>query len=304
MRTQPFNIMKTHSFLILSLALWIAAPVASAIVVDGKFDPNEGYTNVQSLYYRTDTGQDLSTPGTLYSHRDAAGNVYAAFVVPLSFVDNTYGSNAIGWKGGHSFSDLVLSDSGRFAFYGEDGKPVMDFYLDYIAQVQNAGGKPGTALNSDYTSGGITGANVSKGHAGSLITGNASNLLEWGTSLSYNFNELGYKLRQNSPATTVQYNPDGSINYSQGYADSQTHPGWIYDMIYEVKISNAAFAQSGFGGVAFTEIHASPNKVGGSSITLVPEPSTYLIGAGILLLIGFKERKRFSSLLRTSKSEA
>jgi len=297
--------MKLHSFLILSLALFIAAPHASAIVVDGKFDPNEGYTNVQSLYYRTDTGQDLATPGTLYSHVDqATGDVYAAFVVPLSFVDNTYGSNAIGWSGGHKFSDLVLSDSGRFAFYGEDGSKVMDFYLDYLAQVQNAPGQPGTSHTSDYTSGGITGANVSKGHAGSLITGSASNLLEWGTSLSYNFNELGYKLTQNSPATTVQYNPDGSIDYSQGYADSTTHPGWIYEMVYEVKISGAAFAQSGFGGVAFTEIHASPNKVGGSSITLIPEPSTYLIGAGILLLVGFKERKRFSSLLRTSKSEA
>ncbi len=296
--------MKTHSFLLLSLALWIVAPDASAIVVDGKFDPNEGYTNVQSLYYRTDSGQDLATPGTLYSHVDqATGDVYAAFVVPLSFVDNTYGTNSIGWGSkSHTFADLVLSDSGRFAFYGEDGSKVMDFYVDYMAQVRNSGGKPGTSLTSDYESGGITGANVSKGNDGSIITGNASNLLEWGTSLSYNFNELGYKLRQNSPATTVQYNPDGSIDYSQGYADSQTHPGWIYEMIYEVKISGAAFAESGYGGVAFTEIHASPNKTGGQSITLVPEPSTYLIGAGILLLVGFKERKRFNSLLSSSKA--
>src|SRR4029079_2091406 len=130
--------------------------------VDGNYNSNDNYTNVQQLSFQLDNGKMVADPGTLAWRVDSSGNVFVAFVQPLSINDNTYGANAIGWGSkGHTFGNLVGSDKGHFDFTNSAGQIVLSFDLDYISQSK-------TNKNS-YTSLGVTGGDgkVQKGSASS-----------------------------------------------------------------------------------------------------------------------------------------
>src|SRR5262245_61294925 len=85
------------------------------------------------------TAQPLYVPGTgagagtLYVAQQANGDVSVAYEQDLSVNDNTYGTNAIGWSGGHKFGDLTGSDKAEFRFKDANGNVVLDFYLDYVS---------------------------------------------------------------------------------------------------------------------------------------------------------------------------
>jgi hypothetical protein len=239
--------------------------------VDGTYNAADGYTNVQQLNFQLDNGTMVKDPGTLAWRVDAQGNVYVAFVQPLSINDNTYGTNAIGWGSkGHTFSNLTGSDKGHFDFKNAAGQSVMSFDLDYISQNKTGGG---------YTSLGVTGGD------GKISTGSASNVLQWGTSLGYNLNTLGYsQYTTNSPAATPQKDAQGNIDYSKPYLNSAA-PGWDYSITYEVLVSAAAFGPSGFGSVSVPYAHDSPSKLGQNTIIVVPEPSTYVALFGVFALL-------------------
>ncbi len=49
-----------------------------------------------------------------------------------TFVDNTYGSNAIGWPGGHTFNNLVGSDKLELSLKDGNGVEKMVLVFDYI----------------------------------------------------------------------------------------------------------------------------------------------------------------------------
>ncbi|MCH2199670.1 MAG: T9SS type A sorting domain-containing protein [Flavobacteriales bacterium] len=156
-----------------------------------------------------------------------------------TFCDNTYGDNAIGWPGNHSFGNLRGSDKLELALYNGNGDLSLQFELDYI---DDEGQGP-----SGYGTGG-----VSEGD-GDMIVGNEAYILDVKTSLSENFNTYGYVLTENSPATDADYtsNPD--------------YPNWIYEVWYEVTIDLDAFGNSGFGYPEITDFHASPSKTGNNS---------------------------------------
>ena len=114
------------------------------------------------------------------------------------------------------------------------------------------------------------------GGEGRMNLGSASSILEWGTSIDYSLNDLGYcaggncailgtNLVVNSPATDAFYTPN------------PTYPDWIYDVIYEVKISRGAFT-GGFGRLEVPYIHASPSKLGTNTIYALPGPCPGEIG--------------------------
>jgi hypothetical protein len=246
--------------------------------VDGTYNPADGYTNVVQLNFQLDNGKMVKDPGTLAWRVDGNGNVYVAFVQPLSINDNTYGTNSIGWGNtSHSFSNLVGSDKGHFDFKNGAGQTVMSFDLDYISL---------NKTNGTYSSAGVTGGD------GRITIGSASNVLQWGTSLGYNLNTLGYsQYTTNSPAATPARNPDGSIDYSKPYMNSAA-PGWDYSITYEVLISAAAFGPSGFGSVSVPYAHDSPSKFGQNTIVVVPEPSTYVAMFGVFALLLFTHAKQ------------
>jgi hypothetical protein len=262
------------------------ATSASAVIVDGVFDPNEGYTNVQSLTFQLDNGTMVKDPGTLAYSVDSQGNVFVAFVQPLSINDNTYGANAVGWTGtggktgSHTFSNLVGSDKAQFNLTNGAGQSFV-FTVDYLSQ--------SSAAPSGYASLGVTGGDgsVGGGKKGSTVGGSAADVLQWGTSLDYNLNHLGFKsFTTDSPATTPARNADGSIDYSKAYANPTNAPGWVYNIEYEVEISASAFGPSGFASVSIPFAHDSPSKFGQNTIVVVPEAANYIVGLIAILFAG------------------
>ena len=156
-----------------------------------------------------------------------------------TFVDNTYGANAIGWLKGHTFSDLVGSDNLQLALLDASGTKKLEFKLDYISA--------SSAVASGYKSLGVLGGD------GKMIVGNATDVVSAKTSLDANFNDYGYKLTTNSPATNATYTANAS------------YPNWIYDVWYEVTVKASAFGTPGFGSPSITGIHASPSKTGNNT---------------------------------------
>ncbi|GIV33142.1 MAG: hypothetical protein KatS3mg031_0677 [Chitinophagales bacterium] len=166
-----------------------------------------------------------------------------------TFVDNTYGTNTIGWSGNHFFHHLVSSDKLQLALYDANGSKKLEFKMDYISASSSA--------PSGYKSLGVWGGD------GGIIYGNASAVKSVTTSLSENFNTYGYVLTTNSPVTNSYYDPDPA------------YPNWIFDVWYEVTVDLHAFGPAGFGYPQISEIHASPSKTGNNSEIVVPGNCPY-----------------------------
>lgn len=152
-----------------------------------------------------------------------------------TFVDNTYGTNAIGWNN-HTFKMLYQSDQMQLALYDNANAKKLEFKMDYLSA--------DASVSSGYKSLGVTGGD------GVMMTGSASSVVSVYTSMDKNFNELGYVLTENSPATDSNFTPN------------PTYPNWIFDVWYEVVVDAAAFGASGFKNADITGMHASPSKTG------------------------------------------
>jgi|GEM_PF-1651409 len=152
-----------------------------------------------------------------------------------TFVDNTYGTTAIGWNN-HNFKMLYQSDQIQLTLYDNNNSKKLEFKMDYLSA--------DASVSSGYKSLGVTGGD------GGMMTGNASSVISVYTSMDKNFNELGYVLTENSPATDENYTPN------------PTYPNWIFDVWYEVVVDAAVFGASGFKNAALTGMHASPSKTG------------------------------------------
>jgi hypothetical protein len=239
----------------------LAASAKATIVIDGRFDPSEGYTEGNYVNLSVQGVGPISDQGQLWCYQDGTTNdLYVAFFQPLTLVDNTYGENSIGWGKGvapsgkdHEFGDLVGSDKAQFRITDGSDNVVFDIILDYITASKQA--------PSGYASLGVTGGD------GKVISGSAASLLAWGTSLDYNFNTLGDVLTQDSPATDA------------AYTQNPEFPGWVFEVTYEFHVDGSVFGDNGFGSLAIPLIHDSPNKIGRNLVWddvdgPVPEPAT------------------------------
>jgi len=160
------------------------------------------------------------------------------------FVDNTYGTGAIGWPSGHTFSNLTGSDKMQLALYDTNGVKKLEFVMDYISA---SSGAPG-----GFTTLGVSGGD------GSFIfpSGGASNIWRVDTSLSVNFRDpvMTPKLTVNSPATNASYAPPAA-----------PYTNWIFDVWYDVTFKTEIFGQAGFGDARLVSVHASPSKTGSNT---------------------------------------
>lgn len=135
--------------------------------------------------------------------------------------DNSYGVNAVGWKSGHKFNDLVGSDHTGFLVKNPSGTVVLNFNIDYISA------KSGTP--SGYASLGPFGGD------GGIVTGTLTpSDVTWDSSLARNLNNTGYfasgiqvggdtNLLQNSPATMNTTN-DYTLKNPGAWTGSYTNP--------------------------------------------------------------------------------
>jgi len=270
---------RTTALTLAAVLLSLTVPAAAEPFVDGRFDPGEGYTQQSTVDFAVERSDVRVTDGSLWTHVDAAsGDLFVAFSQPLTLVDNTYGDNSIGWGKGvapsgknHNFKDLLGSDKAQFVFTDAAGNVVLDVVMDYISE----------AGDGAYDCLGVTGRD------GEVNMGTAGWVTEWGSSLDYNFNELGHVLTKDSPLT------------DDDYTENPEYAGWVFEVSYEMRIAADAFGDSGFGSVAIPIVHDSPNKIGKNKvypeITPVPEPTTLLLSlAGIPLLVARRRRRRVS----------
>jgi hypothetical protein len=202
------------------------------------------------ICYESCTGKSaVGATQTVHDNGDGTTTIRTTFA--KTFVDNTYGTNAIGWPSGHKFSDLTGSDKLQLALFDVGGTKRLEFKIDYItASTAVAGVNP-----SGYKTLGVTGGD------GGMILGSAGSIKSCLTSMDVNLNNNGptYYLTANSPLTNSSYTPNA------------TYPNWIYDVWYEVTVYNSAFnAGGGFGHPLITSVHASPSKTGNNTECVQP----------------------------------
>jgi hypothetical protein len=192
--------------------------------------------------------------------------VHVRLTLNPSFVDNTYGLNAIGWgaamaapggkpkpmgmkggkgKSGHTFKDLVGSDHAEFKLSDAAGNLSLHFKLDYISESPTA--------PSGYATLGVTGGE------GKMLVGDAASIVAASTSLDRDLNacNLG-QYTTDSPATDDDYTPNAAAS------------AWDYRVVYDVWVKQDAFGSAGFGSALVDFVHASPSKLGENTVDVIP----------------------------------
>ncbi len=274
------NMRPTVISLVTVVLCGLAAVANATPLVDGKFDPSEGYTDGFWLTLAVESGKTSTVAaddGRLWLYQDLDDNLYVNLTLPLTLVDNTYGENSVGWGKdvapsgkNHSFGDLTDSDDVRFCIYDGDGNLVLDFVLDYLS--------PSDSAVSGYAADGV------EDGEGGINVGSVGDIVEVGTSLDYNFNTLGHVLTENSPAT------------DEDYTENSEYAGWIFEVLYEFKIDGDVFGGKGLGEITIPLMHVSPNKIAGNKVFYdgqyaVPEPaSMVLLGLGSIALLPNRRR--------------
>jgi len=176
-----------------------------------------------------------------------------------SFTDNTFGEGACcGWptRRGHSFTDLVKSDHTELLLTNTQGETVMNFKIDLISADATA--------DCGYGTLGVRGGD------GSVIVGNADDVLAVSTSLDRNLNGCGY-CKNAACASSGDCTVD-SPPTDENYTPNAETPNWDYRQVYEVWIALDAFGGSGFGQAFITYTHSSPAKASTDTITVTPTP--------------------------------
>ncbi|HEX2675544.1 MAG TPA: hypothetical protein VHM19_02870 [Polyangiales bacterium] len=190
---------------------------------------------------------------------DGKDAIHLRLTFDPSFVDNTYGTGAICWpqhnqrsSNGpcvdgkyHSFGDLVESDHAELKVTDSTGTVVSHFALDYIS--------PDASAPSGYACLGVTGGE------GKMIVGNASDIVDYSSSLDENLNARGYgSYTTDSPATDHDYTPNPAT------------PEWDYRVVYEVWIDVKVLGSNMFGDAFIEYVHASPSKAATNTIEVKP----------------------------------
>jgi len=169
-----------------AIVLSCAAAATAGIVVDGRFDPAEGYTTGYAVDFDIEGGP-TATGGQLWVHQDSAtGDAYLAFTLPKTLVDNSYGSTSIGWGAdapsgkGHKFKDLTGSDKAQFLLTDPDGATLFNVTMDYL---HGLGDKKEDAP--------YEGGDTADGKEYVVAFGNPDHVLAASTSLAYNWDTFG-----------------------------------------------------------------------------------------------------------------
>ena len=268
---------------------------------DPTLDPVTGNPLIGKFYYRID-----------------GDTVSMAFVQPKTLVDNSYGPESkdvdathpdhrVGWGSETRTLDKLLgSDKAQIQFFSDTGGSnlVTDVTLDYLyytnknAELSGSGLEDGSATDIDK-------------YDGKVDVGSAANILGAATSQDYNMKnfaggplDVTDKKLSTSPDTVGDTNSDSTDDdyvLAAGANGADNYAGWIFETIYEFKVSKEAFGMSSLAGLDLAKqleivvVHDSPNKVGGHKVwpefpdgptpttSVIPEPLTML---GVLAGVG------------------
>jgi hypothetical protein len=155
-----------------------------------------------------------------------------------------------GSKGGHTFKDLLGSDHAELQLLDGTGEVAMHFKLDYVSESE--------AAPSGFASLGVSGGE------GALIVGEPEWVLASTTSIDRNLNACGLApFTESSPVTDAIYTPAPDASE------------WDYRVAYEIWVSREAFGGEGFGSALIENVHASPSKAEGNTVTVLPAPCPF-----------------------------
>ena len=263
--------------LMLAAVMLLATGAVSALGIDGYVGLGE-----YAYFGELAPSDGSATSGQFWLTQDLVTfDVSIAVVLPRTYVDNSIGSNAIGWgEKGHTFDQLLKSDMAQFSF-SMDGTTVLDFDMDYIHQVGNPyeGNDSGVELIGQRLF-----------NEAAIHTGSASDILGAATSMEYNINDLGLAVDDTtSEARNQAVLDDGfetliynhGVPLPPGFLYESSIDGWVYDAIYEFQIDGDVFGNQsiiGFGeylngfSMTFEMLHASPQKVGEFTNIIPPPP--------------------------------
>jgi hypothetical protein len=203
-----------------------------------------------------------------------------------TFVDNTYGANAIGWNPNrpHTFvSDLTKSDHLDLLLTDGTGKTVMELGEDYISSLsastttpdkrKGTGGTTSISTSTPTTGCGYGTLGVLGGD-GYMTTGSGEYVLAAATSQDRNLVGCGYC---QSAACSADGASAGDCTVNSPKTDSlfaanSLTPDWNYTVVYEVWIDLAAFGSAGFGQAFMEYVHASPSKASADTLYVSPSP--------------------------------
>lgn len=231
--------------------------------------------------------------GSFTFHIETNGDltiVYDQFPAPN---DNSYGVNAVGWPGGHTFGNLTGSDKAGFQIKNPSGTVVLSFNIDYLTAQ--------TGTPSGYASKGPFGGD------GSVVVGPLTAAdLTWDTSLARNLN--GFVGPNNSAngsllggagfctalgctvggVNLLVDSPPTGDTVSDYTLTNPAHTGWDFHDTYYVTLKKAKLQTIGFldaGGNQvpgwtvepnLTVLHNSPAKpcpcVNGTAPTVRVDP--------------------------------
>lgn len=233
----------TKILCLMTLTVSIGSHVFAVPIIDGRFNPSEGYTNGFYVNFEVE-GMKKGDPripvdesGELWLYQDPANNdLFFAFIQRLTLVDNSCGTNAIGWGASapsgknHKFQDLIGSDKAQFVFTDDDGNTVLDITVDYLHGFgYKPDGKPDKNL-PPFRSGGVTDGD------GKVNSGSKLDVLAAATSLQYNWNTFGDTYPELFGKDS--YSPAADENYN---VDDPSLSNWVFEVIYEVRVDGNLF---------------------------------------------------------------
>jgi hypothetical protein len=285
-------------FLPFAAAVLVSLPLFSLPVVDGKFDPHEGYSHQATIHLYGDSytgpfyqfNDDYHDTGSL-RYRVAGDSLFGLITLPKSFIDNSYGTastnNSVGWGSTiHSFSDLLNGDFIRLSLKDDSGSTVMRFNVDSLHENSSPTG-PGDEFIS----------------RGAVTSGDSTWLKNAASSMGYNAATFNEHLEgQGTDAVGDGMSSPATVSSTSYDVVDSLFSDWIFDVQYEFEVDLAAFGLSDFGSIAIDDILAGPSKksldywqiTAASEIpdTAVPEPSTYLTLGSFLALAGLAKRRK------------
>lgn len=213
--------------------------VGTPAIVNGTMDRLSLFGKTQYFWAKVGN-KDIPMVKIISAATDKAVDVMLIF--NPSFVDLTYGANAVGWKK-HSFRHLVQSDHVEIALRNGDKEECMKAKIDLLSST--------SLTKSGYACLGVFGGD------GSIINGNPGDIYSFGSSFDDNINFYGYHLFESSPKTD-------SI-----YTANPKYPYWEYYAVYHLTVKSSVFGSSGYSNVEMTYVHASPSKNGNETVQVV-----------------------------------
>lgn len=214
----------------------------------GFMPPMEGDADGVVCFYDVDNpdGEPAASLQLSAVDLDGKASVYVQLIFAPWFVDNTYGAEALGWDGGHTFKDLDGSDHAVIPMGNVGEDPHLILKLDYID-------------DDDTAASGYRCMGVWDGE-GKMELGDPAAVLAANSSLSRNLNERGYSTYiEDSPATDADYTPNPAT------------PDWDYRVIYEAWVDASIFTDVDMIEACIDSIHASPAKIGDNTVDVFPD---------------------------------